>query len=167
MSSLEESCPTENQNNSVDPDFEQEMVFQREPVPLLNLLAAGALLAVLAAWILPNYMRGRSRRSLLACQSNLKNIGAGLKVYSTDWEGKYPPQGREIEALVPKYLKVMPECPTGGLDAYTISSEPNGPYNTGGFTDYYHVQCSTASHVSANLPKNYPQYDGISGLISY
>ena len=86
-------------------------------------------------------------------------------MYSTDWSGKYPTPGKEKELLVPNYLKTIHECPAAGTDNYRISSDPTGPYNTEGFRDYYHVQCTTAIHEAVGVLNNYPQYDGIRGLI--
>lgn len=108
----------------------------------------------------------RSRGSLSACKSNLKNLGTAFEMYSMDWSGKYPPIGREKELLIPAYLRRIPECPRAGKDTYTMSSDRNGPYNTEGFEDYYHIQCTTSFHEAVDVPRNYPQFDGIQGLIA-
>ena len=134
---------------------------------LLSCFVLFSILFVLAAVIVPNFIIARIRGggSISACKSNLKNLGTAFEMYSTDWSGKYPPIGRERELLAPNYLKTIPECPSSGTDSYTISSDPSGPYNTEGFTDYYYIQCTTAHHEAAGGVKNFPQYDGITGLI--
>ena len=99
---------------------------------------------------------------LTACKSNLKNLGTAMEMYSTDWSGKYP---TEITMLTPNYLKTIPECPTAGEVTYTLQTGENTVYNTAGFQDYYFLQCEGENHTSFSVPENYPQYDGIRGLI--
>lgn len=128
----------------------------------LSILAVGAMFLVLGAILIPNFIRARSRGQLTACKSNLKNIGTAFEMYSTDWSGKYP---STIALLTPNYLKSIPECPAAGSVTYTIETGPKAAYNSHGFEDYYFVQCEGDNHIAVSVPKNYPQYDGISGLI--
>ena len=133
---------------------------------LLNLLvpiAGWSLLVFLAVLlILPNFVRGHCQGALTACKSNLKNIGTGLEMYSTDWSGHYP---RNLEALTPNYLKTIPECPTAGRVTYRLTVGLNAPSNSGSFEDYYLIECTGRSHANVSVPPNYPMYDGIQGLI--
>ena len=86
-------------------------------------------------------------------------------MYSSDWEGKYP---SSLSQLTPKYLKTIPECPAAGSVTYKSLIGPGTAYNTGtanGFQDYYFIYCGGENHAAVSVPENYPQYDGISGLI--
>ncbi|MCA9775796.1 MAG: DUF3352 domain-containing protein, partial [Candidatus Eremiobacteraeota bacterium] len=71
-----------------------------------------------AAIMVPNFIRARGQGQLTACKSNLKNIGTGLEMYSTDYSGKYP---KNLGLLTPNYLREIPECPVAGRDTYTES----------------------------------------------
>ena len=117
---------------------------------------------VLAAILVPNFIRARSRGQLTACKSNLKNIGTAFEMYSTDNSGKYPPT---MDLLTPNYLKTIPECPAAGRVTYTMRTGENAAYNTAGFQDYYFIQCEGKNHTAVSVPENYPQYDGIQGLL--
>lgn len=140
-----------------DPDEKKK--FGCSPLFVFALLS---LCLVLAAIMVPNFIRARSRGQLTACKSNLKNIGTAFEMYSTDWSGKYP---ATMDLLTPNYLKTIPECPAAGSVTYTMETGESSIYNTAGFQDYYFVQCEGPNHKAVSVPRNYPQYDGIQGLI--
>jgi hypothetical protein len=128
----------------------------------LVILAFGGV-GLLLAWVLvPNYIRAQSRGGITACKSNLKNIGTAFEMYSTDWSGKYP---TALSQLTPNYLKTIPECAGAGKVTYTIETGLNAAYNSDGKEDYYFIQCEGSNHTQVSVPENYPQYDGIQGLI--
>jgi type II secretory pathway pseudopilin PulG len=128
----------------------------------LFILALLGIFGVLGAIMVPNFIRARSRGQLTACKSNLKNIGTAFEMYSTDWSGKYP---ANLDLLTPNYLKTIPECPATGDVSYTMKTGSTAAYNTAGFEDYYFIQCEGENHTAVSVPENYPQYDGIQGLI--
>ena len=94
------------------------------------------------------------------CKSNLKNIGTALEMYSTDRGGKYP---KTLQQLVPNYLKTMPEC-RSSEKPYRYLTGKNVAYNTE-YEDYYFLMCEGDNHDAYAMKPNYPQYDGIHGLI--
>lgn len=98
---------------------------------------------------------------LTGCQSNLKNIGTALEMYSTDWAGHYP---EDTTKLVPDYLRTMPKCPTADKDTYSqmYQTGPDAPGNEPKFQDYYHVECH--GHHHKQLLANHPYYNGLIGL---
>jgi hypothetical protein len=108
-----------------------------------------------AAIVIPNFIRARGQGQLTACKSNLKNIGTGLEMWSTDHGGEYPD---DLAALTPDYLKKIPQCPTAGTDTYSQS-----------YNDYdgegYHFYCSGEHHAQVGVPADHPSYDWQSGLI--
>lgn len=128
---------------------------------LLTIFAVIAVGVVLAALLVPNFIRARSRGQLTACKSNLKNIGTALEMYSTDWAGHYP---RNLNQVTPKYLKTIPTCPNSGENRYYYIQGQNLPYNTAHFEDYYVVSCEGSEHTAVNTPAGFPQYDGLRGL---
>lgn len=128
------------------------------PIVIICLLGVAS---VIAAIIVPNFVRSRSRGSLTACKSNLKNIGTAYEMYATDNLGHYP---KTMAQLTPKYLKTLPECSTVGSVTYRAYTG-QGPNNNPGFEDYYYLECHGKNHTNVSVSGNYPAYDGISGLI--
>ena len=51
---------------------------------LLELLIVIAVLAVLAAILIPNFVRSRASAVLATCQLDLRNIAAALELYATN-----------------------------------------------------------------------------------
>lgn len=118
------------------------------------------LFLAVAALIAPNWIRARAQGRGTGCKSNLKNIGTAFEMYSTDWGGRYP---ATLEQLTPRYLKTIPECAAAG--EVTYRSTRSVAYNSPGFQDYYFIYCHGDHHEYMGLPENYPQYDGIVGLM--
>lgn len=125
---------------------------------LIELMIVIAIIAILAAILVPNFIRARAQGQLTSCKSNLKNIGTALEMYSTDWTGKYP---GALAKLTPNYLKTIPKCPTVSSATYSANFvDPGGVYQ-----DYYYIACMGGVHKSVDVTGNYPAYDGITGLI--
>lgn len=135
---------------------------KRLGILLLRLLALGLVTVFLALLIVPQFIGCRCGGSLTACKSNLKNIGTALEMYSTDWHGHYP---RNLNQLVPNYLRELPDCPSAGRMTYRADFGLQAPGNTGHFEDYYCIECAGDWHTSVALPPNYPRYNGIEGLV--
>jgi len=57
---------------------------------LIELMIVIAIIAILAAVLVPNFMRAREASRLTACKSNLKNISTAVETYSNDFDGLYP-----------------------------------------------------------------------------
>lgn len=126
---------------------------KRNPASLIIVAVIGFGLASI---LVPNFIRARARGQLTACKSNLKNIGTGLEMYSTDNHGRYP---RTLNQITPNYLRVIPTCPGGGVDTYSHS------YVVHADPDHYTVYCSGLNHRSTSLPSGFPQYNSKTGLV--
>ena len=100
-----------------------------------------------------NFTRARGIGQFTACKSNLKNIGTASEMYSTDWSGRYP---TSASALVPNYLKTIPNCPAAGEDTYSES------YKSSQNPDNYSVYC--AGHHHKNTKADFPKYNAMEGL---
>ncbi len=130
---------------------------------LIELMIVIAIIAILAAILVPNFIRARAQGQLTACKSNLKNIGTAMEMYSTDWSGKYPsPIANSKTKLTPNYLKTIPTCPAAGKDTYTFGTQFNG---SPVYQDYYYVDCAGSNHTAVSVTGNFPAYNGIQGLI--
>ena len=119
--------------------------------------------ALLEAIIAPQFLRTRgSYGPLTACKSNLKNIGTALDMYSTDWQGKYPPN---LEFLTPDSLKTIPQCAIAGRQSYRTTFGPTAPGNIHQVEDYFIVECVGVDHESGPIPADYPKFNSTDGLI--
>lgn len=93
----------------------------RRAFTLIELLVVIAIIAILAAILFPVFARAREQARKAACQSNLKQIGLGVMMYTQDYDEKYPfsymeyTGGRIYEVLEP-YTKSTQVwiCPTAG-----------------------------------------------------
>lgn len=115
-----------------------------------------AIIGVAAAqFVGPAMMKGRSQGQATACQSNLKNIGTALEMYSTDNKGHYPDS---LGKLTPGYLRMLPTCPAAGKDTYTKS------YTSATEPDVFTVYCSGHHHRASGIPADHPSYSSTRGL---
>jgi type II secretion system protein G len=125
---------------------------------LIELMIVIAIIAILAAILVPNFLKARAQGQLTACQSNLKNMGTALEMYSTDNAGRYPDA---LSKLVSDYLKSVPTCPAAGSDTYTSG------YTNATAPDNCTMYCGANVHKSAGIATaNYPQYTASGGLIT-
>ena len=108
-----------------------------------------------------NSIRHRNGQ-LTVCKSHLKNLGTAMEMYSTDWQGKYP---EILQQLTPNYLKVLPNCPGAGKMSYQLETGLDATGNEAGFLDFYFLKCQGLNHSVHDVPRDYPQYDGVNGLI--
>jgi len=64
----------------------------RRGMTKIEVLVVIALIAMLAAMLLPALAMARRKVSRISCASNLKQIGLSFKVWALDHDGKYPMQ---------------------------------------------------------------------------
>lgn len=62
----------------------------RKGFTLIELLVVIAIIAILAAILFPVFAKARRQAQASNCESNLKQIGSGIKMYLSDWEDTYP-----------------------------------------------------------------------------
>lgn len=125
---------------------------------LLEVLAVAAVLALVAAIFVPNFIRPRSRGTVTACKSNLKNIATAAEMYSTDNEGRFPPS--IPGPLTPNYLRTLPTCPGAGVatyaEGYLAATDP----------DSYVIACFGVNHREVDIvAPHYPRYYSATGLV--
>ena len=126
---------------------------------LIELMIVIAIIAILAAILVPNFIRARAQGLLTSCKSNLKNSATALEMYSTDNAGRYPSSGDigSTGGLTPAYLKAAPTCPSNqGSYAMVSATSP----------DAFSINCKGSQHTGAGITAaGYPQYFNVSGLV--
>ena len=104
---------------------------------LVEIMIVVAIIAILAAVAIPNFIRYRKTAQMNACISNLKQIQAAVE--QCKLAGKTVGDS-EIYG-VDKYIKVAPKCPASSA-AYTLptgDADPECPNPTVAGEDYKHV----------------------------
>ena len=95
---------------------------------LVELVIVGALIALLAAIAIPNYLQSRSAAQKSACINNLRQIDAAIQQWAI--EQRMPSDATVDSADIAPYLKRLVICPAGGTtfaDSYSISTVSTAP----------------------------------------
>ncbi len=134
---------------------------------LIELMIVIAIIAILAAILVPNFLKARAQGQLTACKSNCKNIATALEMYASDNGGRYPTTASlDAKLTTGNYLKLIPTCPAAGSNTYSatymVTQTPDAfSYNCSGNN---HGKAYTGFNLAAN---NYPQYDVEQGLLDH
>ena len=85
----------------------------RKGFTLVEIMIVVAIIGLLAAIAIPNFVRARETALKNACIANLKQIQGAVQVWAIDntQPGTATPTSAQ---LIPDYLKKMPQC--GGTD---------------------------------------------------
>jgi prepilin-type N-terminal cleavage/methylation domain-containing protein len=102
---------------------------------LVEIMIVVAIIGLLAAIAIPNFIKARQVSQKNACIANLKQIDGAVNTWALE---KNKVNGDTIdtsEIFGPAlYIKTAPNCPAGGTYAYTSVGDTEG-----------HVSCSYAS----------------------
>ena len=133
----------------------------RPKITLLGILIVLGVLGLLAALIVPSFLRIQAQGQLSACaKSRLHGIAVALEKYASDHDGRYP---NELSELTPDYLVQIPMCPKNEAE-YVYETGRVGGNTDGRLENYYVVYCN-AGHPGLHVPAGYPRYDPELGLI--
>lgn len=139
----------------------QKMRSKRGGFTLIELMIVIAIIAILAAILVPNFIRARAQGQVTACKSNLKNIATALEMYSTDYGGRFPTNITSGGVLTPNYLRTLPTCPGAGSVTYETAG-----YSAQSSPDAYNINCNATNHKGVDITvAGYPQYNSASGLV--
>ena len=95
---------------------------------LVEIMIVVAIIAILAAVAIPNFIKYRQNSQAAACVSNLKQIEAAVE--QVKMTGKAEPEYPTDLVGADKYIKNEPKCPAGG--EYKLGTEATGPTCTVG-----------------------------------
>ena len=99
---------------------------------LIELMIVIAIIAILSAVLIPNYMRIRNSARLNTCMSNCRNISTLLENYNSDHGGSYP-TASDIDDFVNNYMaKKIFICPARKTwYTYDLDSSDTSHYAVG------------------------------------
>jgi prepilin-type N-terminal cleavage/methylation domain-containing protein len=87
---------------------------------LVEIMIVVAIIALLAAIAIPNFVRSRGKAQATVCVSNMRKIDDAIQQYAT--ETKVAETQPVTAVLLAPYLKAgMPKCPVGQVD-YTVTT---------------------------------------------
>ena len=96
----------------------------RKGFTLVEIMIVVAIIGLLAAIAIPNFVNARTTARNKACQANLKQIEGAVQVWAID-NNKSGTSAVTWGDIVPDYLKRTPECPAGGTYAITtVDADP-------------------------------------------
>ena len=87
---------------------------------LVEIMIVVAIIAILAAVAIPNFVRYRKTAQKNACISNLKEIQAAVE--QAKLNGTASPGWTDIVGS-DKYIKVSPTCPAEGSNTYELPAD--------------------------------------------
>jgi prepilin-type N-terminal cleavage/methylation domain-containing protein len=99
---------------------------------LVEIMIVVAIIGLLAAIAIPNFVKARTTAQKNACINNLRQIDGAKEQWAL--EKKQAPGATVDEGQVNEYIKGgAPDCPAGGTYAYnTVDNDPT---------------CTTAEHI--------------------
>ena len=104
---------------------------------LVEIMIVVAIIAILAAVAIPNFVRYRKTSQMNACISNLKQLQAAVE--QAKMNGVQSPTWTDIIGS-DKYIKVTPTCPAAGSVSYTLpTGDTDNPLCSAGSSDYPHA----------------------------
>ena len=92
---------------------------------LVEIMIVVAIIGILAAIAIPNFIKNRDESQKRACISNLRQIETAIENYRTANNMDIPTM-TDIAGDATKYIKVTPTCPKGGSYSIPTQADENG-----------------------------------------
>jgi general secretion pathway protein G len=139
---------------------------------LLEMMVVVAIIAILAAILIPNFTHARAQAATSACMGNIKTIATAFELYYTDKQAY--PSGTNVNidgtatsgsGVLAGYLGQPPEDPAAGTGKYYTYTS----YNSGGVAGY-DIWCpgahdpSTIKSFAASSTDTTIKYDSTKGV---
>jgi prepilin-type N-terminal cleavage/methylation domain-containing protein len=87
---------------------------------LIELMIVIAIIAILAAILIPNFLHARAESQTAACEGNEKQLATAMEEYAVDHNGTYPGTLGSAGLTTP-YLNFTPTDPVSG-SAYVLTN---------------------------------------------
>ncbi len=104
---------------------------------LIELMIVIAIIAILAAILIPNFIHARAESQTAACEGNEKQIATAMEEYAVDNNGTY------TATLPTLYLAVTPKDPVNNVN-YVITATQSAVYGS------YEIQ-DTGGHDATTM----------------
>jgi len=95
---------------------------------LVEIMIVVAIIGLLVAIALPNFVIARKKSQMTTCKANLKQVDGAVSQYLLDnanTGSNAIPDASLMAALVPTYIKAVPTCKAGGTYTITSANETN------------------------------------------
>ncbi len=113
---------------------------------LVEIMIVVAIIGLLIAIALPNFMKARRKSIIRSAQATLRQVEGGYETFLLDG-GTNVATFAEVKAEIePDYVKVIPDCPGGGDFTYVYEGGSN-------------VFLATITDINNNLP--FSSYDTV------
>ena len=109
---------------------------------LIELLVVIAIIGILAAMLMPALSKAKQKAWAIACTSNLRQIGLGMRMFADDHSEFYPKSGSNI-----RWNPANPDASTNGWMQQIITYTSN--------TNVYHCPGNAQLPVGNQSPFNY------------
>ena len=95
---------------------------------LVEIMIVVAIIGLLAAIAIPNFVKARTTTQMNACINNLRQIDGAVQQWAM--EQKQAPTATPVETDITPYLHGSVVCPAGGTtfaDSYTLTTVSEAP----------------------------------------
>ena len=130
---------------------------------LVELMVVIAIIAILAAILIPNFMHARAQANTAGCEANEKMIATGMEEYAVDHNGTYGPGGQVTSTLLGTlYLGITPSDPLNG-SRYSVNTTA-GTYGSYQITDTGGHDTTTTNNIPGGPGTGSIVYNQNSGI---
>ena len=109
------------------------MIMRRKGFTLVEIMIVVAIIGLLAAIAIPNFIKARETAEKNACIANLKQLQGAIQVWAIDGAKGSTDTPTEAE-IVPDYIKAFPKCKTVKYVIPSVSTDPVCPNSLAGHT---------------------------------
>jgi prepilin-type N-terminal cleavage/methylation domain-containing protein len=132
----------------------------RKGFTLIELLVVIAIIAILAAILFPVFSQAREKAKQSTCQSNLKQIGLAIRMYTEDYDDYMPPSTAPGSVRWPDFVAPYVQkksltkvfmCPAGKVSA-SFQSWGDSAYGYNRF-NYAYINISDTRDLTGYPPR--------------